>query len=46
MELMRSLVEDLGVSDITVAYGITETSSWVTMTHPNDPIELRVSTVR
>ena len=45
MELMRRIVEDIGVSDITVAYGITETSSWITMTHPNDAIELRVSTI-
>jgi fatty-acyl-CoA synthase len=45
MELMRRIVEDLGVSDITVAYGITETSSWITMTHPADAIELRVSTI-
>jgi len=45
MELMKRLVKDIGVSDITVGYGITETSSWVTMTHPNDPIELRVSTI-
>ncbi|MFH1952344.1 MAG: Rid family detoxifying hydrolase [Pseudomonadota bacterium] len=45
MELMKRLVEDVGVSDITVAYGITETSSWVTMTHPDDPIDLRVGTI-
>jgi fatty-acyl-CoA synthase len=45
IELMRRIVEDIGVSDITVAYGITETSSWITMTHPTDPIELRVSTI-
>ena len=45
MDLMRRLVENIGVSDITVAYGITETSSWITMTNPNDPIELRVSTI-
>jgi fatty-acyl-CoA synthase len=45
MELMRKIVEDIGISDITVAYGITETSSWITMTHPQDPIELRVSTI-
>lgn len=45
MELMRRIVEDLGVSDITVSYGITETSSWITMTHPTDPIHLRVSTI-
>jgi fatty-acyl-CoA synthase len=45
IELMRRIVEDIGVSDITVAYGITETASWITMTHPDDPIELRVSTI-
>jgi len=45
MELMRKIVQDIGVCDITVAYGITETSSWITMTHPRDPIELRVSTI-
>jgi fatty-acyl-CoA synthase len=45
MELMRKIVEDVGLSDITVAYGITEASSWITMTHPRDPIELRVSTI-
>ena len=45
MELMRRIVVDIGVTDITVAYGITEASSWITMTHPKDPIELRVSTI-
>jgi fatty-acyl-CoA synthase len=45
MELMRKIVEDIGLSDITVAYGITEASSWITMTHPRDPIEFRVSTI-
>jgi fatty-acyl-CoA synthase len=45
MELMRRILEDIGVSEITVAYGITEASSWITMTHPQDPIELRVSTI-
>ena len=45
MELMRNLVEDVGVSDITVAYGITEASSWITMTRPDDPLDLRVSTI-
>ena len=45
VELMKRLVQDIGISDITVAYGITETSSWITMTRPKDPIELRVSTI-
>jgi fatty-acyl-CoA synthase len=45
MELMKRLVQDVGVSDITVAYGITEASSWITMTSPDDPLEKRVSTI-
>jgi fatty-acyl-CoA synthase len=45
MELMKRLVEEIGVSDLTVAYGITETSSWITMTHPDDPLLLRVGTI-
>ncbi len=45
IELMRKLVEEIGISDITVAYGITEASSWITMTKPNDPLESRVSTI-
>jgi fatty-acyl-CoA synthase len=45
MELMRKLVHDLGISEITVAYGITEASSWITMTSPDDPLERRVSTI-
>ena len=45
MELMKRLVQEVGVANITVAYGITEASSWITMTHPNDPLERRVSTI-
>ena len=45
MELMRKVVGHIGISDITVAYGITEASSWITMTLPEDPLELRVSTI-
>jgi fatty-acyl-CoA synthase len=45
MELMRKLVEDIGLSDVTVGYGITEASSWITMTQKDDPIEKRVSTI-
>jgi len=45
MELMKRLVTEVGVSDITVAWGITETASWITMTDPADPLELRVSTI-
>ena len=45
LELMKRVVEEVGVNEISIAYGITETSSWVTMTHAQDPIELRVSTI-
>jgi fatty-acyl-CoA synthase len=45
MELMQNLVHHLGISEITVAYGITEASSWITMTSPDDPLERRVSTI-
>ena len=45
MELMKKIVQNVGVSRITVAYGITEASSWITMTHPDDPLERRVSTI-
>ncbi len=45
MALMSRLVEDIGITDITVGYGLTETASWITMTRPGDPIELRVATV-
>jgi fatty-acyl-CoA synthase len=44
-KLMRRLVEEIGISGLTVGYGITETSSWVTMTHPEDPIALRVGSI-
>jgi fatty-acyl-CoA synthase len=44
-ELMKKLVQDLGVSGITVACGMTEASSWITMTHPEDPLDRRINTV-
>jgi fatty-acyl-CoA synthase len=45
MELMKRLVQEVGVAQITVAYGITEASSWITMTYPEDPLDLRVATI-
>jgi fatty-acyl-CoA synthase len=45
VELMKRMVQGVGVSNIAVAYGITEASSWITMTHPDDPLERRVSTI-
>jgi fatty-acyl-CoA synthase len=35
----------MGVKDIIIGYGLTESSSWITETRPDDPLELRVSTV-
>ena len=45
LEVMKKIVDVVGITDVTIAYGITEASSWVTMTHPRDPVELRVSTI-
>ena len=45
MEVMKKVVEQMGVSDILVGYGQTEASSWVTLTRPDDPLEVRVSTI-
>lgn len=35
----------MGVREIVIGYGQTEASSWITMTRPDDPLELHVSTV-
>jgi fatty-acyl-CoA synthase len=45
MEVMKRVVSDMGAAEIVVGYGQTEASSWITQTRPEDPLELRVSTV-
>jgi fatty-acyl-CoA synthase len=45
MEVMKRVVGDMGAREIVVGYGQTESSSWITQTRPEDPLELRVSTV-
>ncbi len=45
IEVMRKVVEEMGVREIVIGYGLTESSSWITETRPDDPLELRVSTV-
>ncbi len=45
MEVMKRVVEEMGVREIVIGYGLTEASSWITETRPDDPLELRVSTV-
>ena len=43
--LMERLVNELGISGLKVGYGITEASSWVTMTRDEDPVDVRISTI-
>ena len=45
MEVMKKVVEEMGVREIVIGYGQTEASSWITATRPDDPLEVRVSTV-
>jgi fatty-acyl-CoA synthase len=45
MEIMKKVVEEMGVKEIVIGYGQTEASSWITMTRPDDPLEWRVTTV-
>ena len=45
MGVMKKVVDEMGVREIVIGYGQTESSSWITMTQPDDPLELRVSTV-
>jgi fatty-acyl-CoA synthase len=45
LEVMKRVVGEMGAREIVIGYGQTEASSWITMTRPDDPLELRVSTV-
>jgi fatty-acyl-CoA synthase len=45
LDVMKRVVEEMGAHAIVIGYGQTEASSWITMTRPDDPLELRVSTV-
>jgi len=45
IEVMRRVVREMNMTDITIAYGQTESSPVITQTRTDDPIELRVSTV-
>ncbi|QDX93887.1 AMP-binding protein [Brevibacillus laterosporus] len=44
-EVMKNVVDKMGMRDITIAYGQTESSPVVTQTRVDDSIERRVSTV-
>lgn len=43
--LMRKVVEDMNMREITICYGLTEGSPVMTQTTVNDPLEIRVATV-
>ncbi|KGP71655.1 AMP-binding protein [Pontibacillus yanchengensis] len=45
MEVMKNVMDKMGATEITIAYGQTESSPVITQTRTDDPIELRVSTV-
>jgi fatty-acyl-CoA synthase len=45
LPLMKRVIDDMGASQITIGYGLTEASPIITQTSVDDPIEVRVSTV-
>ena len=45
IEVMKKVIDDMGASEITIAYGQTESSPVITQTKTDDPIEKRVSSV-
>jgi fatty-acyl-CoA synthase len=45
IELMKRVTKEMGVQQITIAYGLTEASPVITQTHTTDPIEIRVGTI-
>lgn len=45
VEVMRDVMNKMGADEITIAYGLTESSPVFTQTQTDDPIELKVSTV-
>lgn len=45
IEVMRDVMNKMGANEITIVYGLTESSPMITQTLIDDPIELKVSTV-
>jgi len=45
VEVMKRVVNDMGCADVTICYGMTETSPVSTQTRVDDDLERRVSTV-
>ena len=45
VEVMKEVIENMHMADVTIAYGMTETSPVSTQTSVDDPVERRVSTI-
>lgn len=45
VEVMKSVMDQMNMTQITICYGQTESSPVITQTRVNDPVELRVETV-
>jgi fatty-acyl-CoA synthase len=45
VEVMRRVIADMHMSEVTIGYGMTETSPISFQSSPDDPLERRVSTV-
>jgi len=45
IEVMKKVVDVMGITEMTIAYGQTEASPVITQTRPEDSLDLRVSTV-
>jgi fatty-acyl-CoA synthase len=45
VEVMKQVVDRMGMTEVTIGYGMTETSPLSTQTRPDDSLERRVSTV-
>ena len=45
IEVMRRVIDEMGMSQVTIAYGMTETSPVSTQTSTDDSVDHRVSTV-
>jgi fatty-acyl-CoA synthase len=45
VEVMKQVIENMHMEDVTIAYGMTETSPVSTQTSVDDPVDRRVSTI-
>jgi fatty-acyl-CoA synthase len=45
IDVMRKVIDKMHMTDVTIAYGLTESSPVMTQTRTDDPIEAKVATV-